>query len=727
MTAMLRFAADRCLFRYRPLCLGVLVGLNAALLFMNSAHGQSVARQWNEVLLDSIRIDFPAPTVHSRNLFHTSAAMYDAWAAYDAMAVGSFFTEKHTSGDVAAARNEAISYAAYRVLSQRYSLANDPVTSQGYYDGLMSTLNYDTAVTTTIGNTPAAIGNRIAQTILATTLGDGSNEANNYADNTGYAPTNVPMIVDHPSVTGPFNPALADVNRWQPLFVDSAFTQNGIVGTDLQQYIGPHWGAVETFAMGKVGDNPGPHSWSAVDPGAPPQLGSTEFIDNALLLICYSNSLDPSQGDGAELINISPNTSGNRPLGTHTDQGYAVNPVTNEPYPDNFVKSADYGRVLAEFWADGPESETPPGHWNVIANEVSDHPLTVKQIGGTGPVVDALEWDTKLYLSLNGAAHDSAVAAWGTKRVYDYSRPITMIRHMGSLGQSTNPADTTSYHADGLPLEADLVEVITAETIDLGGRHRNVYNNANRDKDGNFIEYRSEAELVGEIAVHAWNHEPADPTTQVSGTDWILAENWVPFQQDNFVTPAFASYVSGHSAFSRAAAEVMSLFTGSEYFPEGLGEMTLTMNSFLDFELGPEDDVKLQWAKYYDAADEAGISRLWGGIHVPPDDFAGRIIGSQIGVDAYHRAQLYFDGILPGDFDIDGDVDGADFLTWQRGFGTIYNSADLGTWEANYGAVAPLAATSTAVPEPSTAALTGMLLAGLSTLGRLGRRSRPVV
>ena len=43
----------------------------------------SVARQWKEVLLTAIRNDLARPTVHARNLYHTSAAMWDAWAAYD--------------------------------------------------------------------------------------------------------------------------------------------------------------------------------------------------------------------------------------------------------------------------------------------------------------------------------------------------------------------------------------------------------------------------------------------------------------------------------------------------------------------------------------------------------------------------------------------------------------------------------------------------------------------
>lgn len=46
----------------------------------------SIARVWNEVLLEAIRADYARPTVHARNLFHVSVVMYDAWAAYDDVA-----------------------------------------------------------------------------------------------------------------------------------------------------------------------------------------------------------------------------------------------------------------------------------------------------------------------------------------------------------------------------------------------------------------------------------------------------------------------------------------------------------------------------------------------------------------------------------------------------------------------------------------------------------------
>jgi hypothetical protein len=135
--------------------------------------------------------------------------------------------------------------------------------------------------------------------------------------------------------------------------------------------------------------------------------------------------------------------------------------------------------------------------------------------------------------------------------------------------------------------------------------------------------------------------------TQTAGVGWILAESWLPYQLKTFVTPAFAAYVSGHSTFSRAAAEVLTRMTGAPYFPGGLGEFVAQQNAYLDNEIGPSGEVRLQWATYQDAADGAGLSRLYGGIHVRADDFGGRIMGHQIGIDAYARAATYWNGTAP--------------------------------------------------------------------------------
>ncbi|HEX2496692.1 MAG TPA: hypothetical protein VHK46_07635, partial [Gaiellaceae bacterium] len=99
--------------------------------------GRSVARVWNEALLHAIERDTPAPTVHARNLFHVSAAMWDAWAAYDTQADGWLVREKLNADDVRDARETALSYAAYRLLLHRYSYASG---LQETFDELVSTL-----------------------------------------------------------------------------------------------------------------------------------------------------------------------------------------------------------------------------------------------------------------------------------------------------------------------------------------------------------------------------------------------------------------------------------------------------------------------------------------------------------------------------------------------------------------------------------------------------------
>ena len=581
----------------------------------------SIARQWDEEALAAIRIDLPRPPVHARNLFLTSVAMWDAWAAYDGVADAVIDKETPATSDVEHDRAVAISFAAYRVLSHLYALSVNAGTTQAHLDARMLALGLDTTFTQTVGDLPAAVGNRIAAAVIADGLADGSNEANNYADPT-YAPVNDPLIVKLPG-NDPTLPGavMNDPNRWQPLALDFQITQNGIpLPGKVQVFVGSQWNDVKAFALTR-----GDVNALYIDPGPPPQLGGVgdaEFRAGPVQLLQLSQALDPTD---PTTLDISPASYGNNPLGTNDGTGYRMNPVTGEPYLPQFVKRADFGRVIAEFWADGPQSETPPGHWNVIANEVADNPATVKRIGGTGPVVNDLEWDVKTYLALNGAVHDAAIACWGAKRHYDSVRPISQIRYMGGRGQSSDPTGS-AYDPNGLPLVPGLIEPITPASSAPGERHEAL------------------AAFVGEVAVRTWPGTPADPTTEFSGAQWIRVKNWVPYQRATFVTPAFASYFSGHSTFSRAAAEVLANITGSAYFPGGLGESVAPANTFLKFEVGPTTDVRLQWASYYDAADQAGLSRLYGGIHPRIDDFTGRIVGSQVGINAWALASRYFNG-----------------------------------------------------------------------------------
>lgn len=570
----------------------------------------SVARRWDEALLDAIRRALPAPTVHARNLYHASAAMWDAWAAYDPAAGGVFVTDKAQAADVAAARDEAISYAAYGVLSHRYVDSVGGDESLSAFADVMDALCYPLDPAAVSADSPAALGSRIAEAVLAATADDGSNEANGYAP-VDYEPVNPPLVVDASTIE------LVDPNRWQPLQIEHMISQNGIpVVNGVQQAIGPHWGHVTSFAIVPGGTNGVP-----IDPGPPPLFGSRAYRDQAVDVLRLSSLLDPAD---PTTIDISPGALGSNPLGTNDGAGHSLNPVTGEPYEPEIVSQADFGRALAEFWADGPKSETPPGHWNVIANAVGDELGGDLRIGGDGPVVDRLEWEVKTYLALNGAVHDAAIAAWGLKGHYDSIRPISMIRYLGSLGQSSDPA-ALAYDPEGLPLVDDLIEVITDETTGPGGRHENL------------------ADHEGEIAVRAWTGPAEDPETAVGGVRWMLATEWVPYQQPTFVTPSFPGYVSGHSTFSRAAAEVLARMTGSEYFPGGLSEYTVEAGG-LKFEDGPATAIRLEWATYADAADQAGRSRLWGGIHIEADDLAGRRAGSACGQAAWARAVEIFSG-----------------------------------------------------------------------------------
>ena len=615
----------------------ILLGIALSATTTRAQHSE--ARQWNELLLDSIRKDFARPTVHARNLYHVSSAMWDAWATYDATAECVFFDETHPTASPAidALRSESLSYASYRILTSRFATSPANAVMQPQYDSLMSTLGYNSTNITTTGNSPAAIGNRIAATILAYGFSDNSNEIGDYS-NQFYYPINLALLPEFPG-----NPNMGYPNRWQPLALQYFIGQSGIPQPfGYPEFLSPEWGQVKPFALSQseltVNNRNGFDYWVYKDPGDPPLLDTATAADYKWgfeMVTAWSSHLDPADG---VMIDISPGALGNSPTlpagpaqfsqyydfanGGDPGTGYTSNPVTGQPYAPQIVPRGDYGRVLAEFWADGPDSETPPGHWFTILNYVSDHPQTLKQIGGNGPVVSDLEWDIKGYLALGGAMHDCAVTAWGIKGWYDYPRPVSVLRYMADRYQ-VSPTDP---HA--ITLRPGLIEEITVASSAPGQRHEQL------------------AAHLGEVAVLAWRGPDyiVDPLTDVAGVGWILAANWWPYQRPSFVTPPFSGYVSGHSTYSRAAAVVLDQFTGSPWFPGGLGEFQCLQNDFLVFEDGPSVTLTLQWASYYDASDQCSLSRIWGGIHPPCDDVPGRKMGQEIGEEAFARANEIWNG-----------------------------------------------------------------------------------
>ncbi len=630
----------------------------------------TAARTWSEQILAAIRIDKPNPPVHARNLFHLGTVIYDCWAAYDTTAIGYIHHERATASDLPSARKEAISYASYRLLKSRYAGSTNAATTMAALDAKLLALGYDSAITSTAGTAPANVGNRIAAAIMTWGLADGSNQAGAYAD-PSYTNPQPPMVVLQGGIVRGYGiPANTNPNLWQPLAFDAAFTQNGIAADLIQKYVGLTWLNTLPFAHTRT-DNTKP--W--IDTGGPsmlhtaataptPQQAASDANYKAGVLDILRAS---SRLNSTATIDISPAAFGNNPLGTDNGTGRPLNPITGQPYPANIVPVGDFSRVLSEVWADGPNSETPPGHWHVIANRVADK-LTAKRIGGTGPIVDDLEWDAKTYFAISTATHDAACAAWSLKRYYQGVRPITAVRHMATMGQSTVP-NGTHYSPQGLPLEYGVVEVATDETLANGGRHNAALN-----------------AIPGDIVVYGWPGEPTDPATQTSPVRWMRGMDWVPYTRKTFNTPAFPGYVSGHSTFSRAAAEVLTAITGTPYFPDGLETFTAEASSYLIFERGPTATLTLQWATYYDAADHAGISRRLGGIHVPEDDYAGRIAGSQSGLQAWALAKKYWEGNIATDTVIPAityQSNGSAIMTTrtQRGlYYTVQSTTNLTTW-----------------------------------------------
>lgn len=508
--------------------------------FTPNPQPHSLVVDWVEVMLLAVAQNPPAPTATTWRMLVVTTSMYDAWSAYDSksLSVTDGIAMKREMWEHTDANKEvAVSYAAYHALS--YLFPNQ----QAMFDDVMELhgLNPDDSTDIT---TPEGIGNVAARKVIESRLNDGSNSLNGFRQITSsyypelYSPRNSANPQAPNSIGGP----QWDPNHWTPLRVPrgTLIDENGnpyYVDEDPgsysdQTFLTPHWGAVTPYAL---------TSGDQFRPPAPPQLGSSAPYTDAL---------------GNTMTN---------------DEAYRSQAQEVLQYSAGLT---DTHKIIAEFWADGPGTWTPPGHWMQLANGISIR-------DGHG-----IDEDVRMYMAIAGAVFDAGIVAWEAKRAYDYIRPASAIPYL--------------YQGQ--------------QVLAWGGPNQ--------------------------------------------GAQVINGEDWKPYQQATFVTPAFAEFTSGHSTFSAAAAYTLAAFTGSDAFYDGvttigrdydrdgsedvMGQHYATPGT-MAFEEGPAVPVVLRWNTFSEAAEEAGISRLYGGIHFQDGNLRGRESGSKAGAQAYELSELYWD------------------------------------------------------------------------------------
>ncbi len=465
----------------------------------------NVVLSWNNALLQGVRDSKLGPPMVSRALAIAHTSMFDAWAAYDGRAGGTRLgssLRRPARERSLENKNEAISFAAYRAAVDLF-----PAGRTGVFDPLMADLGYDPGDASTDDTTPTGIGNLAAGAVLAFRHRDGANQL---GDEAGGLP-GVPYS-DYTGFTAanapmdirlPFDPTgVHDPDQWQPLrYVDGA----GNVVTPA--FVGAQWQQVISFAMGSNSE--------LRSPTGPARFGTDEYLAQAQELLDVSAALTDEQ------------------------------------------------KMIAEYWADGPHSELPPGHWNLFAQLVAHRDRH-------GDSELDLDRDVKLFFMLTNAIFDAGICAWDNKCAFASVRPITAIRYL----------------------------------------------------------FRGKQ-------VRAW----AGPGR---GTLPIPGEEWFPYQPTTFPTPPFPEYSSGHSNFSAAGAEILRLFTGSDRF--GASVTFPAGSSRIEPGMTPASDLTLTWSTFSEAADQAGISRRYGGIHFTQGDLAARRTGRLAARQAWAKAQTYFAG-----------------------------------------------------------------------------------
>jgi hypothetical protein len=540
----LRYRGTRAVFGAAALALGLAGFLPARAAepvhFTPNPQAHSIAVDWVEAMLLAIQLNPPAPTATTWRMLVATTSMYNAWSAYDnkALSINDGIALKRDTWEHTDANKEiAVSHAAYHSLSFLFP------NQQFIFDEVMALHGMTPSVSTDI-TTPEGIGRVAARKVIDSRLKDGSNARNGFAQIVSsyypelYAPVNSPDPNAPNSLGGP----VWDPNHWTPLRVPTGslvdddgnpyYLDNDPGSYRDQSFLTPHWGAVTPYAL---------TSGDQFRPPAPPRLGSDDPYTDA--------------------------------LGSLTTNDEAYRRQAQEVL-DYSAELTDEHKIIAEFWADGPGTWTPPGHWMQLANGISIR-------DGHG-----IDEDIRMYMAIAGAVFDAGIVAWDAKRAYDFVRPASAIRYL----------------------------------------------------------YQGQQ-------VFAWGG-PNQGARMIDGGEWQ------PYQQLTFVTPAFAEFTSGHSTFSAAAAHTLIAFTGSDALYDGvtaigrdydrdgtedlLGQH-LAMPGTMMFEEGPAVPVVLRWETFSEAAEEAGISRLYGGIHFQDGNLHGQQSGKRVGDLAYQVSELYWD------------------------------------------------------------------------------------
>jgi Domain of unknown function (DUF6851)/VCPO second helical-bundle domain len=459
-----------------------------------SEKSENVVLEWNNAVLDAVRAGTLGPPMVARALGIVHTCMYDAWAAYDPRALGTRYGDELRRP----APERSLVNKKEAVSYAAYLATVDLFpASKPRFDALMNTLGYDLPAQSGTSTTPANVGITACRAVLDFRHSDGSNQLGDLHPGPYSDYTGYQPVNEPMVVDGPLDPAtVRNPSHWQPLtYVNRAGH------LDTPGFLGAHWRQVTPFAYKPGAGVPGLTGFAA--------YGTAEFVRQH-----------------AELVDISANLT-------------------------------DRQKAIAEFWADGPRSEQPPGHWMLFGQFISQRDR------------HGLDEDVKMFFALANAVMDAGIAIWGLKRVGDAVRPITAIRYL----------------------------------------------------------YQGQQ-------ISAWGGPG-------QGTKTIDGGTWRPYQASWFPTPPFAEWPSGHSAFSAAGAEILERFTHRKHFG---ASYTVAAGSSRVEPNTPSTDVTLYWDTFLEAADEAGFSRRYGGIHPESGDLDGRRIGHFVGGQAWEQAELLWTG-----------------------------------------------------------------------------------